>query len=228
MPSSGNGHNGWRTQPMYSFAEVAHLAHVSVSTVRNWLLGYATATGEVRPLIESHQQDDKACSFLELIEIVVAAGFRKEEGKSFKTVRSAYDNARRIYNLDYPFASIELKGIGGHIVHIMRIPEASLQAIDQPEQFTLPGLVQQILTEQIEYELELASKWWPVGKAIPIVVDPQVSSGVPVVKDRGITVAAIHRRFTKANQKMDFIARDFELDLATVEEVIRYAERVAV
>jgi len=214
---------------MYSFAEVAHLAHVSVSTVRNWLLGYATATRAVSPLIKSHQEDNKACSFLELIEIVVAAGFRKEEHKSFKTVRSAYDNARKTYQLRYPFASIELKGIGGHIVHIMRIPEdASLPALDQLEQFTLPGLVQQILTEQIEYELELASKWYPVGRKIPIVVDPQVSSGLPVVKDRGITVEAIHRRFTKANQKMDFIAKDFDLDLGTVEEVIRYAERVAI
>lgn len=217
---------------MYSFSEVAHLAHVSVSTVRNWLLGYTTATGEVGPLIKSHQQDDKACSFLELIEIVVAASFRKAEHKSFKTVRKAYDNARRIYNLDFPFASMELKGIGGHIVHIMRIPEASLQAIDQPEQFTLPGLVQQILDEQIEYELDLASKWWPVGKGGPIVIDPRVSSGLPVVKDRGITVDAIHRRFKNAEQPMDFIARDFDLDLATVEEVIRYvirsAEKVAV
>jgi len=221
-----NGRNGWRTQPMYSFTEVAHLSQVSVGTVRNWLLGYTTSQGDVQPLFKGHPEEERACSFLQLIEIVVAARFRKAERRSFKTVRQAYDNAQKIWGLNYPFASLELKAIGGHIVHIMRVPGAALQAVDQPEQFTIPDLVQETLA-QIEYEYELASKWHPVGMGVPIVVDPQISGGLPIVKGRGITVEAIHRRF-KANQKIDFIARDFELDRGTVEEVIRYAEQVAI
>lgn len=224
---SKNGQNGWRTQKMYSFSEVAHLAHVSVGTVRNWLLGYTSTQGRVAPLFKSHQEEEKTCSFLELIEIVVAATFRKAEHKSFKTVRLAYDNARKLYDLDYPFASIELKAIGGHIVHIMRVPEASLQAIDQPEQYTIPGLVQQILTEQIEYEYELASRWYPIGKNVPIVVDPRISAGLPIIKDRGITVEAIYKRF-KADQDIAFIERDFELKRGIVEKVIRFREKVAI
>jgi len=224
---SNNNKNDWRTQKMYSFTEVAHLAHVSVGTVRNWLLGYPTTQGRVEPLFKSHQQEEKVCSFLELIEIVVAATFRKAEHKSFKTVRLAYDNARKMYNLNYPFASIELKGIGGHIVHIMRDPEASLRAIDQPEQYTIPGLVQQILTEQIEYEYDLASKWYPVGKNVPIVVDPRISAGLPVVMGRGITVEAIYKRF-RADQDIAFIERDFALQRGIVEKVIRFREKMAV
>jgi uncharacterized protein (DUF433 family) len=227
MPNNGNGHNGWRTQPMYSFTEVAHLAQVSVGTVRNWLLGYSTSQGEIKPLFERHPEEGRACSFLQLIEIVVAAKFRKAERVPFKTVRQAYDNARKIWpHLEYPFASLELKSIGGHIVHIIRVPGIALQAIDQPEQYTIPDLVQETLA-QIEYEYELASKWHPVGMGIPIVVDPKISGGLPIVQGRGITVEAIHKRFI-AKQKMDFIASDFELDRETVEEIIRYAEQVAV
>ena len=226
MSNSGNGKNGWRTQPMYSFKEVAHLSHVSVSTVRNWLLGYTTVQGEVSPLFKWHQEEEKACSFLQLIEIVVAAKFRKAEHASFRTVRLAYDNARKLYNLDYPFASMELKAIGGHIVHIMRVPGASLQAIDQPEQFTIPDLVQETIG-QLEYEYELASRWYPAGKDIPIVVDPRISAGVPVIKGRGITVEAIQKRF-QAKQKMEFIERDFELEHDVVEEAIRFREAVPV
>lgn len=212
---------------MYSFAEVAHLAQVSASTVRNWLLGYATTQGPVQPLFKGHPEEERSCSFLQLIEIVVAAKFRKAERQPFRTVRRAYDNARELWpHLEYPFASLELKSIGGHIVHIIRVPGAPLQAIDEPEQYTIPDLVQETL-EQIEYEYELASRWYPVGKEVPIVVDPQISSGVPIVQGRGITVEAIHRRF-KAKQKIGFIASDFRLDPETVEEVIRYAEQVAV
>ena len=211
---------------MYSFTEVAHLSHVSVSTVRNWLLGYTTEQGEVEPLFKKHPEEEKACSFLELIEIVVAAKFRKAEHVPFKTVRRAYDNARKLYKLDYPFASMELKAIGGHIVHIMRIPGVSLQAIDQPEQFTIPDLVQETIG-QLEYEYELASRWYPAGKDIPIVVDPRISAGLPVIKGRGITVAAIQKRF-QAKQKMEFIERDFELEHDVVEEAIRFREAVPV
>lgn len=226
MSDNGNGHNGWRTQPMYSFTEVAHLAQVSVGTVRNWLLGYSTAQGEVKPLFKGHPEEERTCSFLQLIEIVVAAKFRKAEHTAFKTVRRAYDNARAEYKLEYPFASLELKSIGGHIVHIIRVPGIALQSMDQLEQYTIPDLVQETLA-QIEYEYELASRWHPVGKEVPIVVDPKISGGLPIVEGRGITVEAIHKRF-KAKQKMDFIAGDFELDREIIEEVIRYAEQVAV
>jgi len=225
MPDRNN--NGWRTQPMYSFSEVAHLSHVSVGTVRNWLRGYTTEQGAVEPLFRTHPEEEKACSFLQLIEIVVAANFRKAEHLPFKTVRLAYDNARKIYELEYPFAHMRLKAIGGHIVHIMHVPEASLRAIDEPEQYTLPNLVQEIIEQQIEYELELANKWYPLGKSIPIVVDPQISGGLPVIQGRGVTIETIHKRF-KTGQKIDFIADDFDITPVVIEDVIRYAEKVTV
>jgi len=223
---SNNGQNGWRTQPMYSFKEVSRLSGVSVGTVRNWLIGYTAVQGDVKPLFKGHPAEEKACSFLQLIEIVVAAKFRKAEHESFKTVRLAYDNARNLFNLEYPFASMKLEAIGGHIVHIIRVPGVSLQAIDQPEQFTIPDLVQETIG-QLEYEYELASRWYPAGKDIPIVVDPRISAGLPVIKGRGITVEAIQKRF-QAKQKMEFIERDFELEHAVVEEAIRFREAVPV
>jgi uncharacterized protein (DUF433 family) len=226
--STDVGTNGdWRTQPMYSFREVSHLSGVSVSTVRNWLLGYSAPQGEVKPLLKGHPPEEKACSFLHLIEIVVAAKFRKAEHESYKTVRRAYDNARILFKLDYPFASMDLKAIGGHIVHIMHVPGISLQAVDQLEQFTLPDLVQETIA-QLEYEEDLASKWYPLGKDVPIVVDPRISAGLPIIKGRGITVEAIQKRYFQARQKMEFIEKDFELEHDVVEEAIRFAEAVAV
>ena len=218
--------NLWRTQPMYSYGEAARLSHVSVSTIRNWLHGYMTDYGPIKPLFFDHPDDEKVCSFLELIEIIVAAKFRKAEHVPFDRVRAAYDNGKKLFKQQYPFAHEELKGYGGHIVHIIRVPGISLQAIDQPEQYTLPDLVQATLS-QIEYEHELASRWYPVGKDIPIVVDPQISAGLPIIKGRGITVEAIYKRF-KADQDIAFIADDYDIKPLVVEQVIRYREKVAV
>lgn len=215
--------NGWRTQPMYSFKEVSRLSGVSVQTVRNWLFGYTVDERQVPPLIKV-SPDTTYCSFLNLVEIMVAARFRKAEGTSFLTVRRAYENAQKLFSLDYPFAHLRLKSIGRHIVHMIAM-KGSLQALDTPEQYTLPYLVIE-MTDQLEYELELASKWYPLGKNIPIVVDPYVSSGVPVIEGRGIMVENIEKRFYVGNQKWDFIAKDLDLPINVIQEVIRFAPKV--
>jgi uncharacterized protein (DUF433 family) len=216
--------NDWRTQPMYSFKEVARLSGVSITTVRNWLLGYSVEERQVSPLLKV-SPDSTCCSFINLIEVMVAARFRKAEGTKYEVVKRTYENARKLYSIEYPFASdLRLKAIGGHIVHMIK-EKGSMQAIDTPEQFTLPDLVVEAM-EQLEFELELASKWYPVGKGIPIVVDPYISSGVPVIEGRGITVENIEKRFYIGKQNWDFIASDLELPVNVIQEAIRFAPKV--
>ncbi len=221
---STNNKNGWRTQPMYTFKEVARLSGLHVNTVRNWFLGYTVEERQVSPLLNA-LPDATLCSFINLVEVMVAARFRKAEHTKYEVVKRTYENAQELYSLDYPFASdLRLKAIGGHIVHMIK-EQGSQQAVDTPEQFTLPGLVVETM-EQLEFELELASKWYPVGKNIPIVVDPYISSGVPIIEGRGITVENIEKRFYLGKQDWQFIASDLELSVDVVQEVIRFAPKV--
>jgi len=229
MSNNGNDHNSigvWRTQPMYTFSEVAHLAHISVGTVRNWLFGYTVKGREVSPLIKGTESQEGLCSFLQLVEIVVAAQFRKAEHKPFAVVRRAHENAVQLSQLEYPFAHLRLEALGGHIVHIIRRgqPGSSVQALDEPSQWTLPGLVLDVI-HSLDYEQDLAAKWYPQGKSVPIVIDPRISSGIPVVIGTGVSVHVIRARF-QAGQSMDFIAQDFAIKRDVVEEVFRYAERI--
>ena len=220
--------NGWRTESMYSFAEAAHLANVSPTTVKNWLFGYTVRGLEVPPLVPSG--NGAMVSFLQMIEIMVAGRFRKSglgKSLSFSKVRAAYVNAQNEFGIEYPFAHMRLEAIGGHIVHFLREngSATSYQALDAPEQWTLPGLMRETI-DQIEYDHELAARWFPVGKTVPIVVDPRISTGLPVIKGRGVTVQAIRRRF-KSGLRIDFIARDFDMDRDLVETALQYWDRVA-
>lgn len=211
----------WRTDPLYTFSETAHLAHVSPGTVRNWLLG---RDGQPPLFTEPHTP---MVSFLQLIEIIVAANFRKTEHVTYERVRRAHENASQMLNLEYPFAQETLEAIGGHIVRRIHEDDAeeSLQSLDEPGLWTMPGLIVGIV-EQIAYERDLAAQWYPAGKSLPIVVDPRISSGVPTILGRGVTVHVIHKRFV-SGQRMDFIANDFALEPIVVEEAVRYAERIA-
>lgn len=165
-------------------------------------------------------------SFLQLVEIVVAGRLRKAERASFQTVYQAYRNAKQEYPYEYPFAHLELRAIGGHIVHFIH-GQRHYQALDQLQQWTLPGLVEELM-EQIHYDDEdLAARWSPMGKDVPIIVDPQFSSGAPTIVGRGVTVQAIHSRF-KAGLLIDFIADDLVLERTVVERALQYAEQVAI
>ena len=226
---STNGVNGWRTGAMYSFSEVARLADVSPSTVRNWLFGYSVKDREVKPMFSPPPDQGPRVSFLQLIEIIVAGRLRKAEHASFQTVFRAHQNARREYDYEYPFAHFELKAIGRHIVHFIHgdRPKGSLQALDQLEQWTLPGIVEEVV-EQLDYDHDLASRWWPVGKHVPIVVDPQFGAGVPTIVGRGVTIHTIHQRFTEGHLSIDFIADDFQLQREEVEHALRLGKKLAV
>ena len=232
MALRGNGQealDGWRTESMYTFGEAARLTRVSATTVRNWLLGYTVRGREVPPLFPS--SNGAMVSFLQMIEVMVAGRFRRSTLRrrvSFRTVREAHVNARELMGIEYPFAHMKLDAMGGHVVRFLEIgPDASHPALDSPGQWTLPGLLRETI-DQLEYDDDhaLAARWFPIGKTVPIVVDPKVSTGLPVIEGRGVTVQAIRNRFN-SGMKIDFIAKDFDMDRDLVETALQYWERFA-
>ncbi len=228
MKVPDNGHNGWRTDPIYTIAESAHLAHVTPITVRRWLYGYQTDTRDVLPMF-GEQEKKPLVSFLELVGILVASGFRQNKIPP-ERIRMAHDFAKQEWGIEYPFASLKLEPLGGHILHRFdeEKPGASLATFDTKlQQWTLPGFVVEKI-KKIDYELELAARWYPIGKNVPIVVDPRISAGLPTIVNRRVTVQAVYKRFKDGRYSIPFIASDLKLKRDDVEEAIRYAEEVKV
>ena len=221
----------WRTCSMYTFGEAARLADISPMTVRHWVLGSPNQRGKPRPpLLSAKKEHGPFVSFLQLIEITVAARLRKAEGASFKAVRKAYLNAQEQFGYEYPFAHVKLEAIGRHIVHLMRGDESvdSFQAMDEPQQRTLPGLLAVAkISAELDYEDDLAARWWPEGKNSVIVIDPQISAGRPTIAGRGVTADAIYARLHKAKEPIDFVMQDFRLNREQVNAAIEYCERLA-
>lgn len=225
---TNNNHNRWRTSPIYTIAEAAHLARVAPITVRRWLYGYQTDKRDVLPML-GEQEKKPLVSFLELVEILVASGFRKSNLPPDR-IRMAHDFVQHEWGIKHPFASLKLEPLGGHILHRFdkEKPGVSLATLDTKlQQWTLPGFVIETI-KQLDYELELAARWYPIGKDVPIVVDPRISAGLPTIVNRRVTVQAIHKRFKDGRYSISFIASDLKLKRDEVEEAIRYAEEVKV
>lgn len=215
---SNNG--SWRTDTIYTISEAAHLAKVSYQTIRNWLYGYKTDYGDVKPIL-GKQEKAPLVSFLQLAEILVASSFRRNRIKP-ERIRLAHDFAKSKWGIEYPFASLKLEPLGGHILHRFdqEKPGDSLATLDtKTKQWTLPEFVIDRL-HSFEYELDLVAKWYPKGKDIPIVVDPRISAGLPTIVDRRVTLQTIYKRF-KAGYSITFIASDLKVKREIIEEALR-------
>ena len=87
------------------------------------------------------------------------------------------------------------------------------------------GLISETI-EQLDYDQELAASWYPIGKTIPIVVDPKLSVGLSTIDDRGVSIQAIRNSF-KSGVRIDFIAKHYELNPDLTETALQYWEQVA-
>jgi uncharacterized protein (DUF433 family) len=225
-------HDPFRTAPAYSISEAARYAGTTPATVRRWIKGYDSAMGHMEPVFEDKDSADGSTprlSFLDLAEIIVAVKFTQLGGKLDK-VRFARGRAHQKWPaLQYPFASLRMKAIGGELLHVVDEEYGGMAlalSIGGPhgDQYVLPNLVAEALDLfEFDKETELAIRWFPAGRDSAVVVDPRFAGGRPTIKGRGVTVDSIFRRWTKGGEKQRAIADDLELSVDEVEDALRFA-----
>jgi len=182
------------------------------------------ARGEVDPT-------GPALSFLHLVELAVVARLRRDgHGRrpaSLERLRRAHLFLRASWpEVEFPFASLDFLERGGRALHTFdeAHPNGAALALDAHGRWILPAPVARVL-ERIDFSIidRQAERWFPAGREIPIVLDPRIGGARPTIKGRGITVETVYRRF-QAGETIASLADDYELDQATVEAALRYAD----
>lgn len=223
------------TGKAYTVTQAARLVKTSPQNVRRWLRGYTAPGHSMAPVFSRVSADEPvAISFLQLVEIAVVARYRRLDSVGQRAVpldrlRRAHDYARQVLGVAYPFASLELRTQGGHLLHdfAVREPGAGTLALDLHGQYVLPFAVDDAL-QQFDYDetktppFQMAQRWFPFGRHVPIVIDPHVSAGRPIVAGTRVSLVIIRDRFT-AGESIADLADDFELAPAVVEQALRYA-----
>lgn len=229
MPTTGHL-DLFLTGKAYTIAQAAVLTHTTPQTARRWVLGYKSEDRKMKPVFggdRSRGAGPLMVSFLELVEIAVVARFRRgapgHNPVTLERLRRAHAFARDRFHTQYPFASLKLWEVGGHVLHEFeaREPGPAVIALDMHGQAVLPGLVERV-QQSFRFEDEIVHQWYPHGPGIPIVIDPRVSAGQPVLEATGVRVEIIFERF-RAGEDIQALAIDFEVDEGAVEEALRYA-----
>ena len=212
----------------YSVREAARISGIHARTLRRWFVGEYGTNHASGPVFRSEKPDSGtplSLSFVELIEVVIAAEFRSRRIK-IERIRSGRDFMQRAWDIEYPFAYVELDSAGGEILHHFdeQDPEAPALAVSTDGmQWTLPGLVRKRAQEFVHLEDDgFAVRWYPLGRNVPIMVDPRFAAGRPAVADRGVTVDIIKRRSQNAGQSVSEIAHDLSVTERAVEAALSF------
>lgn len=213
----------WRRRlylPAYRVSEAAHLAGVSPQTVARWYYGYVTAAGlPGKPVFPKGKPRGAPLSYLQLVEVSFVACFRNM-GLTLARIRAAHAYLSKVFRAEYPFAQLRLKTDGVHILK-QHEEEYGLQHVvvvaDAEGKMMWEDLILRRIYE-FDYAYGLALRWHPRGKDVPIVVDPRVSFGAPMIEGTGLPTWVVKERLA-AGESLDEIRED----LGLTKDEVQYA-----
>jgi len=217
----------------YTIPEASHLLQMDAHTIRRWAKGYSYRLNEtvnkVKPLIKTSVPivDDKfVLSFLELIELYVVKRFLDNK-IPLQKIRLAAIRAAEILKVNNPFAYRLFKFRGKSIFMEQSLSESESTLLELcRNQYAMQEIMRFYLQEIDFNELDSPNKalrWFPLGKNCPIVIDPQIAFGKPVVLDTRIPAETLYRDYL-AEKSIERVADWYEIEVDKVKAAIMFME----
>ena len=217
--------------PIYEIAETARLTGLSAGRVRRWLRGYEYVGGRgyQAPVVRRHHEGhSRDASFLDLIELLYVKRFLKC-GFSLQFLRKALDEAQHLIDADHPFARSHFYSDGREIYLELegRSPREGrrlLQLLASGQWVIAPVILE--YAKQIQFDAEgVALCWWPLGKEQPVVLDPTISFGAPVVVSRHVKTSNVYSLYVAERRREKKVADWMQLPIEDVKAAIRFEQQ---
>ena len=219
-----------RDRPAYRLTEAAHYVRLPRTTLASWVRGrdYDPRSGRAHfhPLIRPVEPKRPYLSFNNLVEAHVLRALRAEHHVSIRAVREALAIAERQYRIPHLLlhdglltgaGELFLKHYGELVqlspsgqIAMRRVLESHLSRIDRAGNFPIR------LHPFVQAD---------VADAKPIVIDPAIGFGRPIVARTGISTAVIAERID-AGESVDEVAADYDMHVKEVTDAVTY-ERAA-
>ncbi len=219
----------WAATGMYTIPEAARLVGTNATRIRRWLMGYrfplkGGRQGESAPLFPAQLpvlENKLAIGFLDLVELLFIKAFR-EFGVPLPTIRCAAAEASRRWNTDHPFCLNRLKTDGRSIFASLQDEEGRDLLLELTKsQYCFYTVINPYL-KQLEYDaIGDVQRWWPLGKSKPVLVDPKVSFGRPILQECSIPTEAVFQA-VRVNESETEVANWFGISLALVRAAIEF------
>lgn len=208
---------------IYTIRDVANILKIPYPKVHRWIRTYwdGKLGKEYQHQYSWERDGSRAVSFHTVVEFYVMIQFA-EKGVKTKDVLKAHQELGKIYNTPFPFAQkqvLEEIKTDGNTVYWEK--SENLVSLNGSKQFNLNII--QFFFKKLEFDGEVVSKLWPMGKDHSIVIDPQRKFGHPILEGRNIYPETLHGYY-KAGESIPFIAYIFEITEKEAKDAIDFCE----
>ena len=195
---------------MGRFVAAATAGEVSRRRVARWWKGLAA------------DQEPGTGSFLDLVELrvmtaLLAAGFR------VRAVRRMRAELQQWSGHAHPFATHRLLHSGDRLYACL---DDGLQTLGHGGQTAMETVVE-VVADEIDFTDDgVAFRWWPAGRDGGVMLEPDVSSGVPVVAGTRVATRILFDSFLREGEDAARVARMFRLEKEQVAGAVAYERRL--
>ena len=226
---------------IYTRADAARLLRMTPQRLSRWVRGY---TYWIRSRDESRRVrrppvvttdlpvigGTLALSFLELMEIRVVRAL-VEKGIPLQRVRLAARRISEQFRISHPFAHERVFTDHEQVFVALgrdEIPPDLLQVTGRRASLqVVAGPVLSSYVHEIDFDesTALAERWWPLGRAVPIILDPRIAFGAPIIEGTAIRTAAV-RHFARG-EPIPSLARAYEIDQKRLRAALKFEKLLA-
>jgi uncharacterized protein (DUF433 family) len=170
-----------------------------------------------------------ALSFVELMELRVVKAL-VDHGMSLQAVRGVAGVAAAYFGTQHPLASRRLYTDGRKAFAALHgddrnMPDLIQLSPHEVEQ-VIAGEVFQPFLAEIEFNsaTALAERWWPLGKNVPIVLDPAIAFGAATVAGTAIRTSTLARMTDESSVRET--ADAFQVEVSQVEAAYEFEQQL--
>jgi uncharacterized protein (DUF433 family) len=212
---------------IYTIQEAARFIGVDVAAARRWAFGYQrNGTWYDGVILNELPERDgsKAITFVELVELLFIRGFLKS-GVKWPRIREAARVAARMFDTRHPFAMRRCFADPGG-VYAQLIDEsdggAVLVELAGDGQIAMEAALH-IYLDQLNFNVDdVAQRWHPLGSSEPVVLDPHMAFGSPVITGTGIRTATIAEMVGNDGTPVRDVAWMYDVEEWQVEAALRF------
>jgi uncharacterized protein (DUF433 family) len=217
-------HGAIYERPTYGLGEAAHYLGIPPATLRSWTHGrpYPSKTGprHFKPLIDFARKETQL-SFQNLVEAHIIRGLRMAYGMDLSKIRHAIGYARKVFKDKHPLLNPKMQTDGVDLFWKW----AQTENLNREGQYAIKEILDAHL-KRVSWaggnpvRLFPFRRWNETEEETPVMIDPTISFGRPVLTDTGVPTAIVAERF-QGGEKIPDLAEDYGVTPELIEEALR-------
>jgi uncharacterized protein (DUF433 family) len=131
-----------------------------------------------------------------------------------------------IVSSDYPFANARFRTDGKTLIlHVLDKDDEKLIDLFKHGQYLMQRVIEPSL-KNLEFEGDVATRWWPLGRSKGVVIDPKRQFGQPIDDATGVPTSVLAQA-AKTEGSPAVAAKRFMVPVSSVRRAVAFELRQA-